>query len=146
MKCPVGLHVGYIELLNSIGSDFLRAGQCSGSNNPDLFNTFVVEILHVQTQCCYIESTEQVWFFAHHLIILQPILTHRGPELIFNTRNCWKWAFPFAIAYPNRLLNAQRTTVRSSEQPSDYPQYTGLIPKCGLPQTVFNHADQTSTN
>jgi len=52
MKCPVGLHVGYFELLNrpSIGSDFLRAGQYSGSNSPDLFKTFVVEILHVQTR------------------------------------------------------------------------------------------------
>ena len=30
-------------------------------------------------QCCCIESTEQIWFYAHHLII-QPILTHCGPE------------------------------------------------------------------
>src|SRR6218665_150719 len=33
-------------------------------------------------QFCYIESTEQVWFYAHQLII-QPILTHCGPEVIF---------------------------------------------------------------
>ena len=50
MKCPVGLHVGYIELLNSIGSDFLHAGKCSASNSPDLFKTFIVEILHMQTR------------------------------------------------------------------------------------------------
>jgi len=71
---------------------------------------------------CYIKSTlEQVWFYAHHLII-EPILTHCGPEVIFNMQKCRKWAFPFAISYPNHLLNAQRTTVRASEQRSDSPQ------------------------
>jgi len=51
MKCLVGLHVGYIELLNSIGSD-------SGANSPALVKTFVVVIFHVQTRqsvlLCYV--------------------------------------------------------------------------------------------
>jgi len=59
MKCPVGLHVGHIEILNSIGSDFLRAGQCSGLNSPGLFKTFVVEIFHVQTRQSVLLHREQ---------------------------------------------------------------------------------------